>query len=258
MFRTRSARVLAFPCLFILLPDPALARDPPVPGEARGTVDGEPFRVPLDCSGWNADQRMVYSADDGRGLGDENGDGISLVFSHFAPASATNGTLVIDGRDVTLNAGFNRGPDAPSWEVSEEGASFSGPSLGIDSAEVEISIDCAPRDAAARGFTGRVSGEIDGNTINEPLFCGAWNGPQAIEARTEDADPRVELFVIRDSGQGTVEVEIGAETYRLVAAPIAGTEFGLSEDRVTFVADLTRRQSGDSYTVDLTFDCTER
>ncbi|PUB14910.1 hypothetical protein [Yoonia sediminilitoris] len=237
----------------------ACAQDSPVPGEARGTIDGLPFSVALDCRSWDAEQRMVYSAGDNRSSTDANGDGVVFTFNHFAPAAMTDGTLTIDGRTIAINAGFRPGPDDPRWEVSDTQAIFSGPSFGQESAQVDITVDCAPRSAVTRGFTGRVTGTIDDQTVDEPLFCGNWNQPDAIEARTEEnvGDAQASVFVMRSSGNGTVEVTTDKGEYQIVAAPIAGTAFDLGDDTVSLQADLTNRQTGNSYSVDLTFACKE-
>ena len=251
-----SGLILGF---VILTSGTASAQDSPVPGEVRGTVDGEPFYAPLDCRSWDAEQRMVYSEGDNRSNTDANGDGIAFTFNHFAPAAMTSGTLAIDGRTLAINAGIRPGPDDPRWEVTDNEAVYTGPSFGGDIAMVDITVDCAPRSAVTRGFTGRVTGTIDGQTIDEPLFCGNWDQPQAIEARTEEnvGDAQAQLFVIRDTGNGTVEVSIGERDYQIVVAPIAGTSFELSDDEVSLQADLTNQQSGDSYSVDLDFTCME-
>ena len=238
----------------------AWAQTPPVPGVAEGTVDGTPFSVPLDCSSWQNDvQRQARSAGDDRRMSDENGDGYVFSFSYLVPADRGDGTLIIDGRELRINPGFRPGPDAPKWQVGEDSASFSGPTVGQDSAEIEVTIDCAPREASARGFTGTVTGTIDGKTIDEALFCGGWDGASAIEARTDESAPTsAKLFVIRDSGQDTIEIESEGESYRIVAAPAAGTEFQITEDSVRFSEDLKSRETGKSYTADLTFDCADR
>lgn len=256
----KSRDFTMLPLILASLPMGALAQTQPVPGQAEGTVDGVPFSVPLDCSGWqNEIQRMASSAGDDRRNSDENGDGYVFSFSYLLPADRANGTLVVDGRELLINPGPRPGPDAPAWVVDDDSARFSGPTFGQDSAQVEVTVDCAPREAAARGFTGRVTGEIDGKTVDEALFCGGWDGATAIEARTDDAAAATaELFVIRESGEGTIEIEAEGELYRLVAAPIAGTEFDVTEDRVRFSQELTSRQTGESYTADLTFDCTGR
>ncbi|RDC73816.1 hypothetical protein DLJ49_06825 [Rhodovulum sp. 12E13] len=254
------------PCLSALslivagLPMAAAAQTPPVPGVVEGTIDGAPFSVPLDCSGWgNEMQRMAYSAGDDRRNEDIDGDGYAFVFSYLVPADNANGTLIAGDRTLAVNSGFRPGPDAPRWDVGENTATFSGPTFGQDVAQVEVTVDCAPREASARGFTGRVTGSIAGTAIDEPLFCDGWDGRDAIEARTDEgAAASVELFVIRASGQGTIEAEAGGESYQIVAAPLAGTEFEIAADSVTFSEELTSRDSGESYTVDLTFDCAER
>ncbi len=256
MFRTT---ILMFGLVATCVSGMTFAQDAPVPGEARGTVDGVPFSVPLDCGSWDAMQRMVFSAGDDRRNSDENGDGLVFTFSHFAPAASTDGTLTIDGRRIAINSGFRPGPDDPTWEVSDTQAVFTGPSFGQDSAQVDITVDCAPRSAVTRGFTGRVTGVIEGQDIDEPLFCGNWDQPDAIEARTEESvgDAQAALFVIRSSGDGTVEISTGEQDYQIVVAKIAGTSFELSDEEVSLSADLTNRQTGDSYTVDLTFACKE-
>lgn len=243
----------------IITASTAVAQQPPVPGVATGTVDGEPFDVALDCSSWDATQRMVYSEGDRRGQTDLNDDGIAFVFSHFAPANATDGTLVLNGRTLAINAGFRPGPDDPQWEVTDTGASFSGISAGMDKADVSITIDCAPRDAVERGFTGRVTGTIDEKTLDAPLFCGNWDAADSITARTEeDADLVSELFIIRKSGNGTVEVRSETDTYQMVISPMVGTKAEITADTVSFKAEMRRSNEDDTYKVDLNFDCTAR
>ncbi|MBS1303398.1 hypothetical protein [Loktanella sp. SALINAS62] len=258
MFEGRFPKFLLF--ILPLAPTTALAQDSPVPGLAEGQVDGVPFSIPLDCARWDNDQRIIFSAGDDDGRRDDNGDGMRLTFSYFEPAAArTSGTLWIDDRELTLNSGFRPGPDAPKWDVTDTGAAFLGPTAGADSAEVSITIDCAPRAASERGFTGTVTGSIDGIVVGEALFCGAWDQPNAIQARTEEEqEPSVELFVMRENSQGTITVTAGTEEYQIVVAPIAGREFGMSADRVTFADELTSRGTGETYDVDLTFDCTDR
>jgi hypothetical protein len=235
------------------------AQEVPVPGLAAGTIDGEAFEFALDCRGWSAQQQMVYAAGDDRRASDENGDGIGFVFNHFAPANATSAELRIDGRILGINAGFRPGPDAPQWEVSDTAASFSGPSVGTDSAQVEITVDCAPRSLVERGFTGSVTGEIDGVILDSPLFCGGWDGGEMIAARTEDgADPSVEISLQRANGSGTLVVEAAGETYEIVIAPIAGTEAIVTDDTVAFTADLRRAGENRRYAADLLFDCSAR
>jgi hypothetical protein len=238
----------------------AWAQTPPVPGVAEGAVDGTPFSVPLDCSSWqNEVQRQARSAGDDRRMSDENGDGYVFSFSYLVPADRGDGTLIIDGRELRINPGFRPGPDAPKWKVGEDSASFSGPTVGQDSAEIDVTIDCAPREASARGFTGRVTGTIDGKTIDEALFCGGWDDASSIGARTDEGEAvSAELFVRRDTGHGTIEIEAEGELYQIVAAPLAGTEFEITGDSVRFAEELKSRQSGETYTVDLTFDCKDR
>jgi len=255
-----TARHFLVSLFFTGLPIAAAAQTPPVPGLVEGTVDGAAFSVPLDCSGWDNDmQRMVFSAGDDRRNEDVNGDGYAFVFSYLVPADRADGTLIAGDRTLAINSGFRPGPDAPKWEVDESLATFVGPTFGADVAQVEVTVDCAPRDASARGFTGRVTGSIAGTEIDAALFCGGWDGRDSISARTEEgAGPLIELFVIREAGTGTIEAEVGGETYQIVAAPIAGTEFDIGPDSVLFEEELTSSRSGNTYNVDLRFDCSER
>ncbi len=261
MSNATKLRLSALSLVVAGLPMAAAAETPPVPGVVEGTIDGAPFSVPLDCSGWgNEMQRMAYSAGDDRRNEDVNGDGYAFVFSYLVPADNADGTLIVGDRTLAVNSGFRPGPDAPTWEVGENTATFSGPTFGQDAAQVEVTVDCAPREASARGFTGRVSGSIAGTAIDGPLVCGGRDGRDSIEARSDaGAAASVGLPVIRASGQGTLEAEAeaGGESNQIVSRPLAGTGSEIGLDGVTFSEELASSESGKSDTMDPTVPCAE-
>lgn len=238
------------------MPAAARAQGLPTPGLAIGTVEGTAFEVPLDCRYWDYEPRMVFSVGENRGVRDLNGDRVGLFFSHLKMSHDTDSMIWFEGRELALNGELKPNISAPQWDVGDNNATFVGLSAGIDSAEVNIVIDCG---AWSDGLTGRVSGTIDGHIVDESLYCGNWDRADVIEAHTEDAyDIIAELSVIRASKSGTIKIDTDAETYQIIVGPIEGTEFQITDDRVSFVADLTQLLSGSTYSVDLKFDCSVR
>lgn len=166
-------------------------------GRLSGTVDGLQIDLQLDCGAWDNEQRQVFSLGDDRGQSDENGDGYVFTFSHFEPMSAmTSATLEREGRAVLIGPAFRAGDDATRWQVDETTATFDGPSGAAGEMPVSLVIDCARRSDEKAGFTTRVTGQIDGQTIDAPILCDRAQPGSALTAQTRDGEePQFDLTV---------------------------------------------------------------
>ncbi|KAA9010014.1 hypothetical protein [Histidinibacterium aquaticum] len=223
-------------------------------GQLSGTIDGQAVDVKLDCSSWDAEQQMVYSLGDDRGQSDTSGDGVIFRFSHFAPAGMTDASVSINGETFQVGPAF-RAEDDTEWSVEDDIATFDGPSGAAEDRPVSLTLDCAPRSPEEDGYVGRVTGVVDGIEIDAPLSCATWEDREATQERTPpDTGNEVELFVIRQSGHGTVTVSTETETYQMVAT---GDAFVISPDTIAFESSY-RRSDDTTYDAALTFDCSQR
>jgi len=234
----------------------------PVPkGQLTGTVGDRDIDITLDCSAWdNEEQSVVSLGDEPYRNEDANGDGIRFSFKHFAPVAAANpflGTsaeLLVDGQTIPIGPAF-RAEDDVIWSVEENVAMFEGPSGAADDLPVTLTLDCAPRSPEDDGYIGRVTGTFDGRPVDQPLSCETWDDDMSTtETTPPGADFAVKVFLIRGSGQGTVEIETGGESYQLVAM---NDGFTVTEDAITYNGTF-RRDDDSRGDIALTFDCSAR
>lgn len=253
-------RIFLFPSLILTcITQTAIAQE--APGNLSGTIDGISVDFPLDCRSWGNEQSMVFGADDGRSGRDQGGDGFAMNYSFL------RGPDVLTDMFVTLqDTRFNLGPvfgsdDATGgWDIDENGARLTGVADNFGKPiDVDLVLDCAPRSDVARGFTGTVTGVLDGQSVDVALFCGNWNAGGFLEATTPDsAVPFLELVVFPNGTDGSVTAKTDDRDYQLAVMPIAGTEFETTDDTVSLTADMVERGTQRAYQVDLTFDCSER
>lgn len=229
-----------------------------MPGLLTGTVDGEAIEAALDCTMWGGTESRVWAVGDDRYPDDRNGDGLGFGFSYVEMVDLAEGQITLDGRGLTLSGGFRPGPDAPKWVIDGDTARFEGPSAGVDSAEVDLTVDCAPRDLETQGYTGRLTGTLDGHALDVPLYCANWDADQSLAAQLpKDGEVTGDFYLMRATEQGAIQLEIGDRSYQIVIAPIMGTEAEVGSDTVSFKAELKNRL-GEVYSADMTFDCTNR
>lgn len=232
-----------------------------VPGVLSGTIGDQQIEFSLDCRLWNNSQSMVFGAGDGGSGRDSSGDGFAMSYSYL------NGPNQLTDMFVTINqTRFNLGPvygsDDPTggWVIGEDKARLDGSADNFGNpVNVDLVLDCATRTAAERGYVGSVVGVFDGQSVNSPLFCGNWMPGGFLQAATEEGEtPAVELVVFPSGTEGSVTVKTSERDYQWPVMPIAGTEFDVTEDTVSFAAALTERNTGREYDVDLTFECAGR
>lgn len=255
-----KSKVSPITILAILVSTTSALAQPVPPGRLTGTVGDQEVDLALNCSSWDADQQMVSTIDDDTYGGlDSNGDGTGFLFSYFAPVATANpflGTsaeIMLDGELLKIGPAF-RAEDDDLWAVDDTGATFEGTSGAADDLPVSLRLDCAPRSTEEQGYVGRVTGVVEGRTIDLPLSCETWEDEQATQEQTPpDADVSVELFVMRQNGQGTVTVQTPENLYQMVAM---GDRFQITEDTVGFANTYTRDDK--PYDVSLTFDCSNR
>lgn len=259
LFRSRQY-ISPVAALVLLVSTTSAIAQPVPPGRLTGTVGDQEVDLALNCSSWDAEDQRVSTMDDGPYDGlDSNGDGTGFSFSHFAPVAEVNpfmGTsaeIMLSGEMIQIGPAF-RAEDDATWAVDENGAIFEGASGAANDLPVSLRLDCAPRSAEEQGYIGRVTGVVDGREIILPLSCETWEDEQATQEQTPpDADVSVELFVMRQNGQGTVTVETPDNSYQMVAM---GDRFEITEDTVGFAN--TYNRDGTTYDVSLTFDCSNR
>jgi len=248
---------LGFMSVALILSATSLAAQLGPTGRITGTVDGQSVDMPLDCSSWTAEQRMVSALDDDPyGSLDSNGDGTGFSFSHFAFAGATStdATIVLDGSSYQIGPAF-RAKDDTEWAVDDDFATFDGTSGAAGDIAATLTLNCAPRSAEEQGYIGRVKGIVDGIEIDAPLSCETWDDPQATQEQTPpDNAISVELFIFRQNGQGNVTVDTGVELYQMVTF---GDAFDITKDKVDF-STTYRREDDSLYDASLAFDCSNR
>lgn len=250
LFSTLTALVLASPFA-------ALAET--FPGKASGSIGDRVFDFALDCEGWQGEDRMVFAAGDERNGSDTNGDGVALSFNHFAPMDTTNVQLTLDGQVHYMGSGLVRPEGVSVWEVGDDSAHWHGDvPTAMGMAMADLTIDCAPREAADRGLTGRVFGRFGDLAIDRPLGCESW-GTDTVEIATEKAGlPRLQAFYVPAMQGGSVILTTAERSYEIVAAGIAKTEFEVTPDALRFAHEVRDKQTGAMIPVDLTFDCANR
>jgi hypothetical protein len=238
---------------------PFAAQAETFPGRASGSIGDRAFDFALDCRGWQGEERMVFAADDDRNGADTNGDGVALSFDYFAPADTTNARLTLDGTSYNIGARFGRKDGDPVWEVDDNSARWLGDVQTLQGMVMaDVTIDCAPREAAARGLTGRVSGTFGDLAIDKPLSCDSW-GSEVVAIATEKASlPRLEAFYAPAMKGGSLVVTTEERKFELVAVGIMKTEFEITPDALRFAHEVRDKQTGEMIPVDLTFDCSSR
>lgn len=243
----------------IVLACPFAAQAEIFPGRAAGSIGGRSFDFELDCKSWQDEERMVFAAGDGRSGTDTNGDGLALSFHYFAPMNMTSAQLTLEGQVHNMDSGLVRPAGAPVWEVGDDSARWQGEVPTPEGmAMADVTIDCAPREAAERGLTGRVFGTFGDLAIDKPLGCESW-GSDAIEIATERASlPRLQASYFRAMGDGILTVTTEERKFEMVAIRMIKTEFEVTPDALRFAHDIRYRQTGQTIAVDLTFDCTVR
>ena len=169
---------------------------------------------------------MVFAADDDRNGADTNGDGVALSFTYFAPMDTTNAQLTLDGQVHYMGSGVVQLEGAPVWEVTDDGARWLGEVPAPEGMVMaDVTIDCAPREAAARGLTGRVSGNFGDIAVDAPLSCETWGSPK-VELSTEEATrPRFQAFYVTQMNAGGLVVTTDERRFEVAAV-------GHHEDRI--------------------------
>lgn len=245
--------------IFISFVTPASAQD--VPGILSGTIGDQSVEFPLDCRLWSNEQSLVFGAGDNGGGRDNNGDGYAMSYSYLHGANVLT-DMFVTINDVRFNLGPVFGSDDPTggWVVDDNGARLSGLADNFGNPiDVDLVLDCAARPAAERGFTGQVTGMIDGINVNSPLFCGNWMPGGFSQAATEEGQlPYIEVFAYPNGTEGSIIATTTEREYKLPVSPLTGTAFETNEDTVAFSAELIERSSGREYGVELSFDCTDR
>jgi hypothetical protein len=115
----------------------------------------------------------------------------------------TNTQLTLDCQVHYMGSGAVRLEGASVWEVGDDTARWLGEVPAPEGMVMaDLTIDCAPREAALRGLTGRVSGNFGEIAVDAALSCGTWGSPK-VELSTEEATrPRVQGFLqCRRSGE---------------------------------------------------------
>lgn len=243
----------------LVLAFPFAAEAETFPGRASGSIGDRSFDFELDCKGWQGEDRMVFAAGDERNGSDTNGDGVALSFNHFAPMDTTNVQLTLDGQVLYMGSGLVRPEGAPVWDVGDDSAHWHGDVPTVAGMVMaDVTINCAPREAADRGLTGRVFGTFGDLAIDRPLSCASW-GTDTVEIATEAASlPRLEASYLAAMEGGSLVVTTDERSYQIVAARIAKTEFEVTPDALRFAHEVRDRQTGAMIPVDLTFDCANR
>ncbi len=245
--------------IFICLLVPAFAQE--VPGTLSGTIGDQSVEFPLDCRLWTNEQSLVFGAGDNGSGRDNNGDSYAMSYSYLRGANALT-DMFVTINEVRFNLGPVFGSDDPTggWIVDDDGARLSGAADNFGNpVAVDLVLDCAARPAAARGFSGQVTGVFDGISVDSPLFCGNWMPGGFSQAATEEGQlPYFEVAVYPNGTEGFVTATTQEHEYKWPVAPLTGTAFEATEDIVAFSAELIERVSGREYAVNLQFDCSDR
>lgn len=250
-----------YPVLFVVaslgglaLSTAASLAQPRPSGQLSGSVGGQSIDVALDCGAWSNQQQEVTTLGDDRGRSDANGDGIVFRFSHFAPVGHTSAEVELDGEIIQVQPAF-RAEDDVQWVVTETGATFEGPSGAADDTPVSLVLDCAPRSPEDDGWIGQVTGTFDGAPVDEAMSCETWDDAMSTTERTHpDAAFALKLFLMRQKGMGTVEIETGGQSYQLLAAE---GDLEIGDDTIQYT-DTFRRDDDTRAEISLTFDCSAR
>ena len=143
--------------------------------------------------------------------------------------------------------------------MTDDGARWMGEVPTPDGmAMADVTIDCAPREAAARGLTGRVSGNFGEIAVDAALSCETWGSPK-VELSTEEATrPRFQAFYVTQMNGGGLVVTTDERRIEVAAVDIMKTGFDVTPDALRFAHDIRDKQTGATIPVDLTFDCAER
>jgi hypothetical protein len=94
-----------------------------------------------------------------------------------------------------MGSGAVRLEGASVWEVGDDTARWLGEVPAPEGMVMaDLTIDCAPREVALRGLTGRVSDNFGEIAVDAALSCGTWGSPK-VELSTEEATrPCVQAF----------------------------------------------------------------